>query len=70
MHEALLAAGYKSRLNEPWYGKEGFMYSADKHARPDAQALMIEARQDLVVQDAWRAKLAQHLSQILKSQGF
>jgi len=71
MNQALVDAGYKARPNEPWSGKQGFMYSADMHAKAhNAEALMIEARQDLLVQDAWRAQLVQHLAKILKGAGY
>ncbi|KAI9026315.1 hypothetical protein DFJ74DRAFT_663972 [Hyaloraphidium curvatum] len=54
-------AGFRSAINEPWSGKEGFMHSANAHARglgERGRALMIEARQDLLVGDAaWRKRL-------------
>ena len=58
----LRALGYDARLNEPWSGKEGFMFSADWHARDHgARALMIEVRQDLLIQPEWRARFLPQL---------
>jgi len=43
--ERFVAAGFDARLNEPWSGKEGFMYAAH---RTEKQALMFEFRNDLL----------------------
>lgn len=72
MNAKLVSAGFVSAINEPWSGKEGFMHSANMHARElgvpkgsndernEARALMIEARQDLLTGDVeWRRKLVQ-----------
>lgn len=56
--ERIAAPGCKVRLNEPYSGKEGLIYSADRHAREAGkQALEIEVRQDLIVDVAFRAEL-------------
>jgi len=71
MTAALKELGYDARLNEPWSGKEGFMYSADWHARDhQSKALMIEVRQDLLVQAEWRARFVPQLVAILADLGF
>jgi len=71
MTAALKELGYDARLNEPWSGKEGFMYSADWHARDHhSKALMIEVRQDLLVQPEWRARFVPQLVSILANLGF
>lgn len=62
MVSRLREAGFKSDINEPWSGKRGFMASANRHAREieqkrESRALMIEARQDLLVENEWRKKL-------------
>ena len=65
------ALGYVARLNEPWSGREGFMFSADWHAREHgAQALMLEVRQDLLVQPEWRARFLPQLLEALALAGY
>jgi predicted N-formylglutamate amidohydrolase len=64
----LSAAGFNSAVNEPWSGKEGFMHSANVHAREleNGRALMIEARQDLLTSDpGWRARLVESVCQTI-----
>ena len=71
MTDDLNARGFVTRVNEPWSGLQGFMYSADMHAqRIGAQPLMIEARQDLLVQPEWRAKLVSAVVDSLAAMGF
>jgi len=68
------ANGYKSRVNMPWSGKEGFMYSADSlkvSGTPGSRrAIMIEIRNDLVIQPLWRKAAVQCLVQSLRSYVF
>lgn len=53
------------RLNEPYSGKRGLIYSADLHAERNARrALEIEVRQDLAVDVAFRARLVDALAQL------
>ena len=51
--EALDAAGFDVRVNEPWSGYDGFMYSADSlkiSAGPGRRsAIMLELRNDVLV---------------------
>ncbi len=55
--------GLNVALNEPYSGKEGLIYSADRHARANAkQAVEIEVRQDLLVDPAFRERLADALT--------
>jgi len=65
------AKGYKSRINMPWSGKEGFMYSADSlkvSGTPGSRrAIMVEMRNDLVVQPLWRKSAVHCLVQSLRS---
>jgi len=56
--EHLAKAGYATRANEPYSGKDGFMYSPDAHAvRHGRHALELEVRQDLCTDAAYRAQL-------------
>jgi hypothetical protein len=80
---------YESRLNEPWSGKEGFMYSADRHGHWDEDAfkgpqdrtpgwtekkgkgdiavIMLEMKNDLLTDRAWRTLFTQRLIDVLRS---
>eukprot|EP01087_Luapelamoeba_hula_P022807 TRINITY_DN8267_c0_g1_i1.p1 TRINITY_DN8267_c0_g1~~TRINITY_DN8267_c0_g1_i1.p1 ORF type:complete len:177 (+),score=42.04 TRINITY_DN8267_c0_g1_i1:40-531(+) len=111
--------GFISKINEPWSGVDGFMYSALSHSRRQVQgipqlypaneatspppvhiprslhiphipsyiphthsnsnnsknaksriprAIMLEVRQDLLVDKKWRAKFAESLEKILRQQ--
>lgn len=63
VHQDFVEAGYRARLNEPWSGKNGLMYSPHRHATNHGRrALEFEFRQDLLVQPAWRAKAAETLA--------
>ena len=45
----LAAGGFDTRLNEPWSGREGLIYSADRHARAHRlPCLEVEVRNDLL----------------------
>lgn len=55
---ALRIAGFVTAANEPWSGKAGLIYSADRHASAHGRhALEIEVRQDLCADRAFRARL-------------
>ena len=44
--------------NEPWSGKDGLIYSAERHAHRHGRiALELEVRQDLATDATWRQKL-------------
>lgn len=54
-YQALLGHGYDVRLEEPWSGRGGFMFSPQSHARRHGRkALELELRQDLLL-DAGKA---------------
>jgi len=56
-------AGFHVLANEPWSGKDGLAYSAVRHARDFGRcALEIEARQDLIVDESFAARLAEALA--------
>ena len=60
----LAAAGFHVAPNEPWSGKVGLAYSPVRHAREFGRcALEIEARQDLIVEDSFAARLAEALAE-------
>ncbi len=55
--------GFHVLPNEPWSGKAGLAYSAVRHAREFGRtALEIEARQDLIVDPSFAARLAEALA--------
>lgn len=59
----LEAAGFHALANEPWSGKAGLAYSPVRHAREFGRcALEIEARQDLIVDESFAARLAEALA--------
>ena len=67
VRDALDAAGFAVQLNEPYSGKGGMMYSADRHAaRYGRQALEIELRQDLACEEAARGQVAAALVRCLQ----
>jgi len=54
--------GFHAAPNEPWSGKAGLAHSPVRHAREfGRRALEIEARQDLIVDEAFSARLAKAL---------
>ncbi|MGB5191622.1 MAG: N-formylglutamate amidohydrolase [Polyangiales bacterium] len=56
-------AGFHVLANEPWSGKGGLAYSPVRHAKEvGCCALEIEARQDLIVQEAFAQRLAEALA--------
>lgn len=66
----LAAAGFVTEANEPWSGKAGLIYSAERHARAhDRVALELEVRQDLAVDPAYRARLVPALVSFLREAG-
>jgi len=63
-------SGVKVRLNEPYSGKQGLIYSVDRHARASGnRAIEIEVRQDLCVKVAFRRKLVATLCEFGWPQG-
>ena len=59
----LEAAGFHALANEPWSGKAGLAYSPVRHAREFGRcALEIEARQDLILDESFAARLAEALA--------
>jgi len=56
-------AGFDVLPNEPWSGKAGLAYSPVRHAREFGRCgLEIEARQDLIVDESFAARLAEALA--------
>ena len=55
---AALSPFASTRLNEPYSGKEGLIYAADRHAREHGlRAIEIEVRQDRIIDPAFRAQI-------------
>ncbi|MEO0326008.1 MAG: N-formylglutamate amidohydrolase [Myxococcota bacterium] len=58
LDDRLRHAGFASARNAPYSGKEGLIYSADRHATAHGrEALELEVRQDLATDPAFRAQL-------------
>lgn len=56
---ALARSGFRVAMNAPYSGKDGLMYSVDRHARRHRRrALELEMRQDLAVDRAARVRVA------------
>ena len=67
--DGLQEDGFDTRINEPWSGKEGFMYSADSLAiaQPNRRrSIMLELRNDLAVDSEWRNRVKTSLYRALK----
>ncbi len=68
---ALVERGFTARVNEPWSGKHGFMFSADcfayNGAPGDRDALMLEFRNDVCIQPEWRERVISVLAPLLLS---
>ena len=55
----LASTGFRVAMNAPYSGKDGLMYSVDRHARKHRRrALELEVRQDLAVQGDVRRQIA------------
>lgn len=63
--EALARKHLEVALNEPYSGKNGLMYSVDRHARAHSrEAVELEVRQDLAADPAFRATFVEWLAEI------
>ncbi|MBI4705538.1 MAG: N-formylglutamate amidohydrolase [Deltaproteobacteria bacterium] len=59
----LAGAGLSVRLNEPYSGKAGFIYSVNRHARQHGRrAVELEVSQDRAVDPAFRTELVARLA--------
>lgn len=64
--ESLARDGWKVALNEPYSGKDGLIYSADRHAaRHERRALELEVRNDVASDAARRPALIRSLRHAL-----
>jgi predicted N-formylglutamate amidohydrolase len=62
VQQGMALAGFETRLNEPYSGKLGLIYSANRHAKKHGRrALELEVRQDLAVDSGVRVRLAEVL---------
>lgn len=62
----LSRAGFVVALNEPYSGKSGLIYSAERHARAEGRrALELEMRQDLAVDPSIRARAVEAVADFL-----
>jgi predicted N-formylglutamate amidohydrolase len=54
--------------NEPWSGRAGLIYSAERHSQKHGRlALELEVRQDRAVDPAFRARLTKKLAQFFRA---
>jgi len=64
---------FDTRINMPWSGIDGFMYAADSlmvSAQPGRRkAVMIELRNDLLVDPTWRARAVHAVARTLEQLG-
>ena len=59
---AISETGFRVGMNEPYSGRRGMMYSAERHAHAAGKrALELELRQDLAVEETARARLVRAL---------
>jgi predicted N-formylglutamate amidohydrolase len=66
--EALARRFPKVAFNEPWSGRAGLIYSAERHASKHGRlALELEVRQDRAVDPAYRGELVRVLSAFFRS---
>lgn len=64
--EAIAGAGFIVRMNEPYSGRGGLIYSAERHARAHGRrALELEVRQDLAVLADVRQRVIRAVSAVL-----
>jgi predicted N-formylglutamate amidohydrolase len=64
---ALLSTELEIRMNEPYSGREGLIYSARHHAiARGRRALELEIRQDLATDPAIRARVVRALTPLLR----
>ena len=72
MVKILNESGFSARLNEPWSGKHGFMYSADcftycSNTPGERNAVMFEFRNDVCTNPEWRQQVIPIICDILTS---
>jgi len=61
--ERIARAGFRTALNEPWSGRAGLIYAAERHAGAHGRkALELEVRQDLAVRPEVRTRLVEVLA--------
>jgi predicted N-formylglutamate amidohydrolase len=61
--KSLRAAGFRIAMNEPWSGRDGLIYSAERHADAHGKAaLELEIRQDLACEPVFRSRLVASIS--------
>lgn len=61
---------YDCRINEPWSGKDGFMYAVDQISNNVGNTIMIEYRNDLLSQQHWRNDVLNILTRYLIEQNY
>lgn len=49
--------GYNAQINQPWSGMNGYMYAVDAIQQYVNNTLMIEYRNDLLIQEQWRTNV-------------
>lgn len=65
---ALTASGFKTGLNVPYSGYDGFIYSVKHHAeKAGAKYLELEVRQDLIADDGGQERVAKAVASALQT---
>jgi predicted N-formylglutamate amidohydrolase len=68
LRRALGDSGFRVAMNEPYSGKDGLMYSVDRHARRHGRrALELEMRQDLAVTTEARRRVVGAIVRVFDS---
>jgi predicted N-formylglutamate amidohydrolase len=66
LRDVIAKHGFDTRMNEPYSGRGGMMYAANRHARKHQRlALELELRQDLAVDAQARERLSRAIRQAL-----
>lgn len=66
-YDRLATTRFDVRLNEPWSGRQGLMYSAQQHAEDHGRrAVELEIRYDLLLDAHTRAEILQHLTTVAR----
>lgn len=67
LHAALVASRFTAELNEPWSGKDGLIYSGERHALAHKRRVLeLEVRQDCAVDPAFRERLVPVVAEALR----
>jgi len=67
LHLRFVRAGFRAALNEPYSGKDGLLYSVERHAvKHGRRPLELELRQDLAMDPVVRARVVEVVTRFLR----